>query len=88
MHIEITKTLISDDDKEFQIGSDISFQIFNKKKNCLDSVICRIIEFGEFPDDDNGYIIADRIEKNRKNKKSPKVFYFSDMKNIDYVYYD
>lgn len=88
MYIKTIKILITNDNKKFEIGDDISFQIFNKKKNCLDSVICRIIDFDECSDSNSGYIVADRIEINKKNKKAPKVFYFNDMKNIGYVYYD
>lgn len=92
MYVKTTKTIITDDDKEFCIDSDISFQIYNKKKNHLDTVICRIIEISESSDCDSeeeyGFIVADRIEINRKNKKAPKVFYFKDMQNVNYVYYD
>ena len=88
LHIETEKELVTDDDKRFSLFSDIAFTIRNKETNHLDRVICRIIGMSDSDyKKNNGYIVADEVEINRCDSNQC-IFYFKDMQDISYVYYD
>ena len=91
MRVETKTELVADNGKRFRLFSDIAFSQYNKKTNHLDHVICRIIAFIAFKESDyeknNGYIIGDKIEINHGHCDLCQ-FYFKDMKDIQYVYYD
>lgn len=88
LHIETKRDLVTEDGKRFFMFSDIAFKIFNKETNCLDKVICRIIGMSDSDyKKNNGYIVADKVEIN-KCISNQCVFYFKDMQDINYVYYD
>lgn len=75
--VKVTKSLVTDDNKTFNEGQEISFNYFCKHYICTIEKICR----------KKGYIKATDVEC-EGNKLLPKTFYLSDMKDVDYVYYD
>lgn len=85
LHIETKRELVTADGKRFHLFQDIAFSIFNEETNHLDRIICRIIGMSDSDyKKDNGYIIADKIERNRC-EDNQCVFYFKDMQDINYV---
>lgn len=88
MHIETKRELVTDNGKRFSLFSDIAFRMHNKETGNLDLVICRIIGMTESDyNKNNGYIVADKVEINRC-ESNQCVFYFKDMLDVNYVYYD
>lgn len=88
MRVETKTELVADNGKRFRLFNDIAFSQYNKETNHLDHVICRIIAFKESDyGKNNGYIIGDKVEINRGYCDLCQ-FYFKDMKDINYVYYD
>lgn len=88
MHIETKRELVTDNGKRFSLFSDIAFRMHNKETGNLDLVICRIIGMTESDyKKNNGYIVAGKVEINRC-ESNQCVFYFKDMLDVNYVYYD
>ena len=88
MRVEVKTELISDNGKRFRLFDDIGFKQFNHETKHYDHVICRIIAFKENDHGKcNGYIIGDKVEINHGHCNLCQ-FYFKDMEDINYVYYD
>lgn len=86
LHIETKRELVAADGKRFHLFDDIAFSVFNEETNHLDRIICRIIGMRDSDyKKDNGYIVVDKIERNR-TEDNQCVFYFKEMQDINYVY--
>lgn len=77
-HINIEKKIITDDNKIFRIGSDISFN-YNS-----DKVVCEIKDICE----GGNCIHATDVVVNGKHISKDVKYLLSCMKDIDFVYYD
>lgn len=77
-HIETEKKIITDDNKIFRIGSDISFN-YNS-----DKIVCKIKDISE----EDNCIYATDVILNGKHISDDVKYLLSCMKDIDFVYYD
>lgn len=82
--IEVKKTLITDNKKEFTVGKDIAFSILNSETNYHDKYI------GEIEEITNDSITIGRIEINRNQIGGKKTILLKDIESnsCNYVYYD
>ena len=82
--IEIKKTLKTDNNKSFGVGSDIAFTLFNAETNYHDRYI------GEIEEITDESIVIGRIEINRNQIAGKKKIPLQDIENnsCNYVYYD
>lgn len=75
--VNVTKTLVTDDNKKFYEGQDISFKYYGKLYICDIKKIHR----------KKGYISGVNVLCDNKSV-APRNFYFADMENVGYVYCD
>lgn len=82
--IKVEKTLITDNKKNFKIGSDIFFTMFNKKTNHHDRII------GEIKEINDKEIIIKKNEINRNKVDGEMTISLDNIDNnsCNYVYYD
>lgn len=79
-----TKTLKTDNNKNFKVGWDIAFGLFNKETNYHDRYIGEITEITDTT------ITISRIEVNRHRVDGEMVIHLDDIEpnSCNYVYYD
>lgn len=75
MEFKITKYIIADNGKQFTVGDDICFTIFNSKTNHHDKYIGRIRYIFDYQ------IMIDRVETDNGN--SDKDYFMIDLRDID-----
>ena len=82
--IEVKKTLKTDNNKSFSVGSDIAFTLFNAETNHHDRYI------GEIEEITDESIVIGRIEINRNQIAGKKTILLQDIESnsCNYVYYD
>lgn len=82
--IEVERTLKTDNKKEFTVGEDIAFTIFNSETNYHDRYI------GEIEEITDDSITIGRIEVNRNQIGGKKTIPLKDVESnsCNYVYYD
>ena len=82
--VKIVKTLIADNGKEFGVGMDIGFTIYNKVTNYHDRFIGRIIEIRD------EVIIIDNVELNRGKVDGKMVIALDNIEknSCNYIYVD
>lgn len=90
MKVKIVKSLIVDD-KNFNVGDDIAFTVWNTETNYNDRYIVKIVSINEsicdnYGNNMEGFIQATNIEKNRDRIIGTRRFFFKDMMNCNYVY--
>lgn len=80
--IKTMKTLVTDNGKEFGVGQDIAFSIFNTETNYHDKII------GEIKKIKNDSIIIKHIEINRNRVKGKKIILLCDIEkgSCNYVF--
>lgn len=81
--IEVKKTLKTDNNKSFIVGSDIAFTLFNTETNYHDRYI------GEIEEITDDSITIGRIEINRNQIAGKKTILLKDIESnsCNYVYY-
>lgn len=72
----------TDDNKIFNVGSDIAFDYYEEESDKQIHVICEIMDIIETA------ILAKNVEINKKLDKNYKLFRIANMSNVNYVYYD
>ena len=82
--VKTVKTLIADNGKEFRVGTDIGFTVYNKCTNYDDSFIGRIKEIRD------EVIIIDNVELNKGNIDGKMVIALDNIEknSCNYVYVD
>ena len=82
--VKTVKTLIADNGKEFGVGMDINFTIYNKVTNYYDRFIGRIKEIRD------EVIIIDNVELNRGKVDGKMVIALDNIEknSCNYVYVD
>ena len=82
--VKTVKTLIADNGKEFGVGMDIGFTVYNKVTNYHDRFICRIAEIRD------EVIIIDNVELNRGKVDGKMVIALDNIEknSCNYIYVD
>ena len=82
--VKTVKTLIADNGKEFGVGTDIGFTVYNKVTNYYDRFIGRIKEIRD------EVIIIDNVELNKGNIDGKMVIALDNIEknSCNYVYVD
>ena len=82
--VKTVKTLIADNGKEFGVGTDIGFTVYNKVTNYHDRFIGRITEIRD------EVIIIDNVELNKGNIDGKMVIALDNIEknSCNYVYVD
>ena len=82
--VKTVKTLIADNGKEFGVGTDIGFTVYNKVTNYHDRFIGRIIEIRD------EVIIIDNVELNRGKVDGKMVIALDNIEknSCNYIYVD
>ena len=82
--VKTVKTLIADNGKEFRVGTDIGFTVYNKVTNYHDRFIGRIKEIRD------EVIIIDNVELNRGKVNGKMVIALDNIEknSCNYIYVD
>ena len=82
--VKTVKTLIADNGKEFRVGTDIGFTVYNKVTNYHDRFIGRIKEIRD------EVIIIDNVELNRGKVDGKMVIALDNIEknSCNYIYVD